>query len=274
MPELPEVEIVCRQLEAKIKGEALVKVQSLRKDLRTALPKTFGLQPSQKILGVRRRSKFILIELQEGLLLSHLGMTGAWRIETFSSYSARLHDHVILHFQTGLCAIYNDPRRFGVLEWWPQKRQMISSPWLRDLGPEPLSEDWEFSAFWASLKRSQVCVKIALMNPKVVVGVGNIYASEILFRAKVRPTKKACRITKLQAQDIYEETRNVLAEAIIAGGSTIENYKNVDGEQGSFQGQHRVYGREGQPCGFCHTPIRAKVISGRSTFWCPGCQPA
>lgn len=272
MPELPEVETVCRQLEAKIKGEALVKVESLRKDLRSPLPKTFTLSRPQKVLKISRRSKYILIELEEGLLLSHLGMTGAWRFEDLSSL--RKHDHVILHFERGSKLVYNDPRRFGVLEWIPQKSKRGESPWLKDLGPEPLSEAWTVQSFFQNLKRFKVPVKVALMNPKLVVGVGNIYASEILFRAGVRPTRRACRITQAQAEMIFKHTRIVLEEAILAGGSTIENYKNLEGQEGGFQQSHKVYGRESLPCCFCHTPIRAKVIGGRSTFWCPTCQRA
>jgi formamidopyrimidine-DNA glycosylase len=274
MPELPEVETVCRQLAKQLEGAFVQKIETLRPDLRSALPPSCELNPAQKVIEVRRRSKYILIELQQGAILSHLGMTGAWRFEDELVFKPALHDHVILHLKDQRRLVYNDPRRFGVFEWFPQRSQLEDSSWLKNLGPEPLSEDWSVPLFWASLKRSNVCIKIALMNPKLVVGVGNIYASEILFRAKVRPTKKACRITKLQAERIFQETRKVLTEAIQAGGSTIENFRNVDLEQGGFQQQHRVYGRENLPCCFCNTPIRAKTLGGRSTYWCPSCQQA
>lgn len=274
MPELPEVETVCRQLARQLEGAALQKIETLSPSLRSALPQSCQLTPPQKVLEVRRRSKYILIELQQGAFLSHLGMTGSWRFEEARLFRPARHDHIVLHLVDHRRLVYNDPRRFGVFEWFSQKSQIADSSWLKNLGPEPLSAEWDLPAFWEKLRRSQVCIKVALMNPKFVVGVGNIYASEILFRAGLRPTRKACRITKLQAERIFQETRNVLSEAIEAGGSTIENYKNVDGEQGGFQGKHQVYGREGYPCCLCGTLIQSKFLGGRSAFWCPSCQQA
>lgn len=274
MPELPEVENVRLSLQSQgFTGQEFARVELLRKNLRTALkPELSRKLPGQKLISIERRAKFLLFETQDFILLSHLGMTGSWRLIGQGENFERLkHDHVILHFVSGQKLIYNDPRRFGVLELFP-KSKLGQNKWLKNLGLEPLEEKFNDEFLFVSTRKRKAPIKGFLMDQRQVVGVGNIYASEALFRAKVKPVRPAGKVTREEAGRLVKSIREILNLAIRAGGSTISDYRNSKGESGSFQLSFQVYDRAKKPCSSCGEPIKSKVISGRNTFWCPKCQ--
>ncbi len=271
MPELPEVEVVRKELEALFEGQPrLEKIEFLRKELRDPMPiAKIQLLLGARILAVRRRAKYLLIETEKGGLLSHLGMTGTWRVAVGGD--DRLHDHVYLHLSNGLRLAFRDPRRFGILEVF-DLRFPEKSPRLCNLGPEPLEEIFTGIYLWRQLKLRKGPVKPALMDQKLVVGIGNIYASEALFRAKIRPQRKSNRVSLESAEILVGQIKQILAEAILSGGSSISDFKGAQDNPGSFHLLHQVYDRKGVPCVICGTLIRQSVMAGRSTFWCPVCQ--
>lgn len=270
MPELPEVEVVCRELSKMIpKNQAISGWQFYRKDLRFKIPqKNLQQLCGLSIISVKRRAKYILFELEEHFIISHLGMTGSWRKKALHEANEK-HDHLSFVLSDGTQFIFNDPRRFGSIE-------VIAKSQLQKrfeaLGVEPLDGETDFSRLTANFKKLKAPIKTALMNQKLIVGVGNIYASEILFASRIAPTKKAEKVTVSQYELIWKNTRAILKKAIQKGGSTIENYKSATGEQGAFQDDFYVYGREKELCRICHNLIKQKVMAGRSTFWCPCCQ--
>jgi formamidopyrimidine-DNA glycosylase len=275
MPELPEVENVRRSLQAAgVEGSKVERVELLRANLRTPfdqrlIAKTHG----QRIERVWRRAKFLLFELSKDAWISHLGMTGSWRVEpkrTGVGFAALKHDHIRVHLSSGMVLVYHDPRRFGVFEAHPGK-DLVHSKWLRGLGQEPL-ESWDGESLHASLRHRESVIKSAIMDQKVVVGVGNIYASEALFMAGIRPTRKANRVSREECGRLAQAIRKVLDKAIASGGSTIRDYRQADGQKGEFQEQLLVYGRAGLSCRQCAQPVKQKVIGGRSSFWCATCQ--
>lgn len=272
MPELPEVENVKLSLQSQGSvGQRFVKVELLRKNLRTPLRAELTRKlPGQTVLAISRRAKFLLFETENYILLNHLGMTGSWRIVD-GEVTPLKHDHVILHFESGLKFIYNDPRRFGVLELLT-KENVLSNRWLKNLGVEPLSDQFTHEHLFTGTRKRKAPIKGYLMDQKNVVGVGNIYASEALFMARVSPTRAAGRLRKIEAEKLVACIREVLIAAIAAGGSTISDYKNSKGESGSFQARFSVYDRKAAPCVVCAEPIRSRVIAGRNTFWCRKCQ--
>lgn len=268
MPELPEVESVKRSLSKKLKkGARWTEVTLTRKDLRVPFPLDLKKKLlNSEVLGLERRSKFLIFKRKEKDLISHLGMSGTWRVLK-EGEELKKHDHVIFGFDNGLRIAYNDPRRFGILDWGGS-----DSPWLKSLGPEPLTKDFNADYFFKKIHKSATSIKVLLMNPKIVVGVGNIYASEILFFAGVRPTRKGLKVTRLECERIVHFTKEVLKKAIQAKGSTLRDYRMVDGESGGFQNLFQVYSRAKELCKTCDSPIRISVLGQRSTFWCPKCQ--
>lgn len=269
MPELPEVENVRRGLAAILaKKPQIESFEFFRPDLRWEMP-VAKLQElcGQRILSVRRRAKFLLFETPRGFILSHLGMTGSWR--EVPRGQERSHDHVYINLSGGVRLGYRDPRRFGVLDFVELDGASVH---LDDLGPEPLEEFFTADGLLRSLRATKRAVKIAIMDPKVVVGVGNIYASEALFRARIRPDREGASIKASEAARLHSEIRELLSEAIDAGGSSISDYVQADGESGLFQDRFRVYDLEGVPCVVCRGKIRRVVQGGRSTFFCPKCQ--
>lgn len=274
MPELPEVENVRLSLQSQGSlGQEFARVELLRKNLRTALkPELARKLPGQKLIAIQRRAKFLLFETGEFILLSHLGMTGSWRLVGANEIvELQKHDHVVLHFVSGQKLIYNDPRRFGVLELIP-KAKLPQNKWLKNLGLEPLEENFNDEFLFASTRKRKAPIKGFLMDQRNVVGVGNIYASEALFRAKVKPVRPAGKLSRREAVLLVESLREILRQAIVAGGSTISDYRNSKGESGSFQLSFQVYDRAKKPCQMCGEAIKSKVIAGRNTFWCPNCQ--
>jgi len=269
MPELPEVEATRLSFADRIAGARIVAAW-LGKPLRWPL----GL-PAQQLVGrhvraVRRRGKYLLLDLDQGLLLLHLGMSGSL------SFGAALpargpHDHFELATSRGTLRL-NDPRRFGAVVWVPDEDAPQARKLLGGLGVEPMSDDFDVSAFHAALKTRRAPIKQVLLAGDVVVGVGNIYASEALFLAGIRPTLSAARLSRPRAAKLHAAIREVLGRALAAGGTTLRNYSNAAGERGTFQFEARVYGREGQPCRVCGTPIKTLRQGQRSTYFCPKCQ--
>jgi formamidopyrimidine-DNA glycosylase len=272
MPELPEVETVRLGLEQIFDGRPVIRnILLMRGDIRFPIPPHLpSVLKGQPILGVRRRAKYLLIDTPKGTLLSHLGMTGSWRVAT--SGDADKHDHCYIELEDGRRLAFRDPRRFGMLDLILPGEES-THPRLKELGPEPLDEEHFNSQYLHKISRHRrVAVKVFIMDQKVVVGVGNIYASEALFRAGIRPQRIAGRITQADSERLANAIQKVLLQAIRGGGSSIRDYRSANGRSGSYQDQHQVYGRAGEPCVKCGTPIRSRVIGGRSTFWCPKCQ--
>lgn len=272
MPELPEVEIVKEGLRKVIKpGVTIEKIQFRRKDLRSPLPTRLKNRIiHQKILDIQRRAKYILFDFENVVMISHLGMTGTWRVVAMDQQLG-LHDHVVLTLSNGKVLAYNDPRRFGVFDIIP-KPGFSADKRFCHLGPEPFSETFDVEYFWQRSRKKVTAIKTFIMDQRFVVGVGNIYASEALYRAGVSPLLTAGNINREQITLLIGAIQQVLKQSIDAGGSSISDYRGVDEVSGSFQDKFLVYGRAGEPCHKCSRAIRAKVISGRSTFWCVNCQ--
>jgi formamidopyrimidine-DNA glycosylase len=272
MPELPEVENVRQSLQRQgAVGQVFANIELLRAGLRTLFPRGLDKKlKGQGLLAIQRRAKFLLFETEDYILISHLGMTGSWRSSHFHVIPEK-HDHAILHFESGLKLIFNDPRRFGILELVDKKKHS-SNRWLKNLGVEPLENEFSHEFLFSRTRRRKVPIKNLIMDQKIVVGVGNIYASEALFKAAVKPLRPSGRITRDEAERLVKSIRAVLQRAIQAGGSTIRDYRNSEGQDGSFQLEFSVYDRAKKPCMKCGTAIRSRIIGGRNTFWCPKCQ--
>lgn len=284
MPELPEVETVVRQLNKIVVGKKLVDKKLWRKDIRFPLPeKMFDkiIEGENKLLRIHRRAKFILLEFADYLIISHLGMTGAWSTHqgSLSQYSPKKHDHLAFGFIDAkaktkaqeLWLIYNDPRRFGFVH---AIRKQDLSAYFSDYGFEPLDmTEAQIDELYKSAQKSKSPVKSFIMNQKNIVGVGNIYACEALFLAGIDPFKLAFKIKKTSFVKLIHEIKNNLSQAILKGGSSIKNYRNANGEEGDFQKSHLVYGKEKTKCSRCKSGlILRKVQAGRSTFFCNACQ--
>ncbi len=269
MPELPEVEVTRLSFAPGIRG-ATVLSASLGKPLRWPL----GVAPQrlvgQQVLGVRRRGKYLLIDLSEGLLLLHLGMSGS---VTFASGQADpgKHDHFDLRTTQGTLRL-NDPRRFGAVVFATSEDDPVAQKLLGRLGVEPLGDDFDGAAFYLGLKQRKAAIKQVLLAGDVVVGVGNIYASEALFMAGIRPTTCANRLSRPRVLRLQSAIRTVLARAVERGGSTLRDFSNAQGESGHFQLEAMVYARQGEPCRQCGAVIKAIKQGQRSTFFCPQCQ--
>jgi formamidopyrimidine-DNA glycosylase len=284
MPELPEVETTCRILRTLTPATQVEELICRRPDLRFAIPKVAqkGLSGA-RILAIERRAKYIIFATDRGGLLSHLGMTGFWRRED-SAPVWRAHDHLAMRFEGGVHLVYNDARRFGFVDWLFPGRE-LSHTRLKNLGPEPLAVAESAACAWLSQvpivspevlfersRRRKVALKPWLMDQRTVVGVGNIYASEALFLAGLRPSRSAARLKANEADKLVVSIRGVLQRAIESGGSTIRTYQNANGEAGTFQVSLNVYDRAGEACKVCGQTIRSSVLGGRSTYWCRSCQ--
>ncbi|MGZ3743540.1 MAG: bifunctional DNA-formamidopyrimidine glycosylase/DNA-(apurinic or apyrimidinic site) lyase [Pseudobdellovibrionaceae bacterium] len=271
MPELPEVETVRRGLAEILKDQPVIKqIELMRKDLRDPIPlKKVQSVVGEKILFVERRAKYLLLKTPKGSLLSHLGMTGTWRVA--GPGEERDHDHIYLHLSGGLRLAYRDPRRFGCFDFVALGQELQHCK-LKSLGHEPLSEDFTGNVLWQKLRGKKTFIKVAIMDQRIVVGVGNIYASEALFRAGIRPSAKASKLSREKCEGLVGVIKEILREAIAAGGSSISDYAQFTGEQGHFQQGFRVYDREGERCVICNTKISAQILGGRSSYWCSKCQ--
>lgn len=272
MPELPEVEIVRRGLAQRLPGRRVSALQVRERRLRW--PVEEGLEQrlaGQRIEAVGRRGKYLLLTFADGTLISHLGMSGSWRWIAAGEPPGN-HDHIDLVFDGDLLR-YHDPRRFGSLHWHADETgPVLAHPLLARLGVEPLSDGFDAALLYRASRGRALSVKQFLLAGQAVVGVGNIYASEALHRAGIRPTRRASSLSRAACERLTHEIRATLSESIDRGGSTLRDFVASDGAQGYFQATARVYGRAGEPCVACATPIREIRQQQRASFFCPACQ--
>lgn len=294
MPELPEVETVRRGLEPVLAGQRIVRLEQRRADLRFPFPPRFAQRLSGKrIERVRRRAKYLLAEIEgDQILAMHLGMTGRFTILApadarqaspgafeYDAGANPAHDHVILHMESGVTVTYNDARRFGYMDLFPAA-DIATHPHFRKLGVEPLGNDLNAGYLAARAQARRTDLKAFLMDQRIVAGLGNIYVCEALYRARLSPNRAAGSIARKsgaptdRAENLTVAIRNVLEDALRAGGSTLRDFRQADGALGYFQHTFAVYGREGEPCARtgCRGTVRRTIHAGRSTFHCPICQ--
>lgn len=276
MPELPEVETVMRGLSPYMQGEVIERVILKRKDLRIPFPKNLSQQlQGRRVLNLSRRAKYILITLDNNVVLVvHLGMSGRVDVvEAEQDFQIRKHDHFILGLHSGVRIIYNDPRRFGMIFTVDQKA-IENHKSFAMLGPEPLGNGFSATYLKEKLKGKKQSIKQAIMDQRVVVGVGNIYVCEALYESGIDPTKKAHEVSLKKLENLTRSIRHVLRKAINAGGSTLNDYRQADGSLGYFQHHFKVYDQEGTLCPKCKKAeykkpcIRRLAQSGRSTYYC------
>jgi formamidopyrimidine-DNA glycosylase len=269
MPELPEVETTRRGLAPHVVGKTIAAIEVREPRLRWPVPPSLPRElTGERIESLGRRGKYLLFATRAGTLLVHLGMSGSLRYLPEARAHGQ-HDHIDLKFVDGGCLRYHDPRRFGSLLLTSEPHL---HPLLKSLGPEPLSDEFTADYLRESCRGRQVAIKPHLMNGHVVVGVGNIYANEALYRAGIRPTRPARRVPRAAFEPLVTSIRDVLTAAIDDGGTTLRNYVGGDGEPGYFRTALRIYERDGEPCLTCGTSIRRKVLGQRATYFCPKCQ--
>jgi formamidopyrimidine-DNA glycosylase len=270
MPELPEVETVRLGLIPHFEGRIIERVLVRRHDLRQPIPKTLAKSlAGRRLIRIARRAKYLLLHVEGGLvLILHLGMSGRILIGHGAPPEGK-HDHLVLIAQGGATAAFNDPRRFGLALLAPEEG-LETHPLFAGLGPEPLSQEFDGNVLRHGLEGRRGPLKPALMDQRLVVGVGNIYASEALFRARLSPLRPAGSLSAAEARRLANAIKGVLEEAIASGGSSLRDHKRPDGELGYFQHHFAVYGRTGQPCPGCDCQegVRRIVQAGRSTFYC------
>jgi formamidopyrimidine-DNA glycosylase len=292
MPELPEVETVRRGLQPVMEGFKIVKAQTRRKDLRFAFQKDFAARlEGQIVIGLGRRAKYLVADLESGdVLLMHLGMSGSFRVVSDGEATMpgvfhhprneqRAHDHVVFQMSSGPWVIFNDPRRFGYMKVLARS-EMDKEPLLKGLGPEPLGNAFDAAMLAGSCANRKTSLKAALLDQRVVAGLGNIYVCEALFRAHLSPRRLAATLATKKgeptdhAKRLVSAIHAVLNQAIKAGGSSLRDHRQTTGELGYFQHSFQVYDREGERCqtAGCSGVVKRFVQNGRSTFWCPKCQ--
>ncbi|WP_086463910.1 bifunctional DNA-formamidopyrimidine glycosylase/DNA-(apurinic or apyrimidinic site) lyase [Oceanibaculum nanhaiense] len=275
MPELPEVETVRRGLAPHLEGRRLVHVEARRPDLRWPLPVDFAQRlQGRTVVALRRRAKYLLAEMEDDtVLIAHLGMSGRMLITHGQPPALEKHDHIVLATDRDVWIRFNDARRFGAMDLTTLDA-LDTHKLLAGLGPEPLSNEFNGPALAAALAGRHTPIKAALLDQHVVAGIGNIYACEALYRSGLSPRRLAHTVQGGRAERLATAVKQVLAEAIEAGGSTLRDYRQADGELGYFQHAFKVYGREGEACRApdCGRPLRRLVQSGRSTFYCATCQ--
>lgn len=271
MPELPEVETTRRGIEPYVTGMRMTELIIRRYDLRQPVSDHITALEGRRIRAVTRRSKYLLFEIDDGsTLLIHLGMSGSLRVvEPEDAW--KKHDHVGISMENGRQLRFHDPRRFGLVLRLMEK-DPLSHALLKGLGPEPLEDAFTVDQLKAACAKRSAAIKLVIMDAKTVVGVGNIYASEALFRAGILPETPANKIPKPRLGKLVTAIREVLAASIIEGGTTLRDFLNSDGEPGYFKQSLFVYGRKGEPCRVCGTPILHAVLGQRATYWCPKCQ--
>ena len=269
MPELPEVETSRRGIEPYIVDQTIAAVQIHERRLRWPVSRDIDQRlPGATITSVERRAKYLLINTTGGTAILHLGMSGSVFIVDRDT-PAGVHDHVDIELESGYALRLRDPRRFGSLHWSDDAH----NHWLlKDLGPEPLGHEFNGKYLWEKSRRRRVAIKQFIMNAGIVVGVGNIYASESLFVAGINPKRAAGRVSLPRHEALAEAIRDVLQKSIRAGGTTLRDFYGGDGEPGYFQQQLQVYGREDEPCVRCKRPVTAIVQGQRATYYCKNCQ--
>lgn len=269
MPELPEVETTRRGLEPHLQGRRIHGVILRRPALRWPIPAEVETQlPGQRIAAIRRRAKYLLLDTAAGSALLHLGMSGSLRVLPGDT-PVRTHDHVDLSLEDGRVLRFNDPRRFGCLLWQPVGE---THELLRDLGPEPLDGDFDGDYLFARSRGRSASIKTFLMDQRIVVGVGNIYAAESLFMAGINPLREAGKVSRARYQRLADAVKQILGYAIVRGGTTLRDFISPDGAPGYFEQELLVYGREGQTCKQCGRDLRYAAIGQRATVWCGHCQ--
>jgi formamidopyrimidine-DNA glycosylase len=292
MPELPEVETVRRGLQPAMEGSKIVKAEARRGDLRFPFQKDFVARlKGQVVTGIGRRAKYLLADLASGdVLLMHLGMSGSFRVVMHEKKTTqgkfhhprsedRAHDHVVFHMSSGATVIFNDPRRFGYMKIFP-RADIDQQPFLKGLGPEPLGNAFDAKMLARACANKKTSLKAALLDQRVVAGLGNIYVCEALFRAHLSPRRFAATLATKRgeptehAKRLVSAIHAVLNQAIKAGGSSLRDHRQTSGELGNFQHSFQVYGREGKKCETpkCGGTVKRFTQNGRSTFWCPKCQ--
>jgi len=269
MPELPEVETTRRGLAPHLNQRSVTGVVLRRPDLRWPIPPEIRrLLPGEKLRGIRRRAKYLLLDTDPGSALLHLGMSGSLRVLPGKTPVAA-HDHVDLVLDNGRVLRFNDPRRFGCLLWQPAGE---THELLRDLGPEPLSDSFDGDYLYELSRGRRAPVKTFLMDQGIVVGVGNIYAAEALFAAGIAPARAAGRVSRERYDLLAQEVKRILAHAIERGGTTLRDFIDPNGAPGYFEQELQVYGREGEPCRRCRRPLRNAPLGNRASVWCSRCQ--
>lgn len=268
MPELPEVETSRLGIRPYLLHQKIHKIIVRQSKLRWPIDKDIVQAEGHLIEDVQRRAKYILIKLAIGWIVIHLGMSGSLRILTENKVAAK-HDHVDLVLENGVILRYTDPRRFGAWLWTPFLKWL---PQLANLGPEPLSDDFNAVYLQPLLEKRKVPIKSLIMDNHVVVGVGNIYASESLFMARILPTRLANTLTVVETTRLVQAIKQVLTKSIEQGGTTLRDFAQSDGKPGYFVQQLQVYGRAELGCFICNTPIKSQRIGQRNTFYCENCQ--
>jgi formamidopyrimidine-DNA glycosylase len=291
VPELPEVETVRRGLQPAMEGARFVKVEARRPDLRRPLPADFVRRIEGKtVIGIGRRAKYLTVDLSSGeVLLMHLGMSGSFRVSHDDTHGspgafhhprsvASAHDHVVFHMSSGATVTFNDPRRFGLMLLVP-RTELSEHPLMREVGPEPLGNAFDAKLLAAACAGKKTSLKAALLDQTVVAGLGNIYVCEALHLAHLSPKRRASTLATRGAPNpravaLVDAIKAVLNAAIKAGGSSLRDHRQTDGELGYFQHHFRVYDHEGEPCVTpgCKGTVKRIVQNGRSTFFCPVCQ--
>ncbi|MGI9227649.1 MAG: bifunctional DNA-formamidopyrimidine glycosylase/DNA-(apurinic or apyrimidinic site) lyase [Gammaproteobacteria bacterium] len=269
MPELPEVETTRRGISPHVIDKKINKVITRQRQLRWPIPRNLNaLTKNQKIKNITRRGKYLLFQTDAGHIILHLGMSGSLRIVANDSIPKK-HDHVDFVFSSQILR-FHDPRRFGTILWTCE--DPLQHKLLLELGPEPLNEEFNGAHLHTQAKTRKVNVKNFIMNSYIVVGVGNIYASEALFLSGIHPQRAAGRISAERYIVLAENIKKVLQSAIEMGGTTLRDFVREDGKPGYFANQLNVYNKKGQPCPRCNTPIQARVLGQRSSFFCKNCQ--
>jgi formamidopyrimidine-DNA glycosylase len=287
MPELPEVETVRLGLAPAMEGARFKKVEVRDRRLRWPIAKDFEKRlQGERVEGLGRRAKYLLADLSSGdVLLMHLGMSGSFRVGKdakpglyyHEKSKSAAHDHVVFHMSNGATVTFNDPRRFGSMKIVPRSK-LDAEPLLRNLGPEPLGNEFDAAMLAKACAGKKTSLKAALSDQRVVAGLGNIYVCEALFRARLSPKRQASTMADRSGQPneraraLVEAIKAVLHDAIKAGGSSLRDHRRADGSLGDFQHNFQVYDREGAPCPVCRGKIKRIVQNGRSTFYCPKCQ--
>lgn len=269
MPELPEVETTIRSLQPHLEQATIQDVMIRQHQLRWAIPKNLRQQLiQQQVILISRRGKYLLFQCSSGTLIIHLGMSGSLRLLPQPS-APRKHDHVDIIFNQG-CLRYTDPRRFGAILWTsanPMQHVLLSK-----LGVEPLTTAFTADYLYQQTRKRHTAIKVLLMNHHVVVGIGNIYASEALFLSRIHPAMPAHQLTHEQADVLVKQCKRILKKAITRGGTTLRDFSHSDGQPGYFSQQLHVYGRQGLPCSLCQETLQAVVLAQRNSVFCPRCQ--
>lgn len=270
MPELPEVETTCRGIAPHVINRAVTRVIVRQPQLRWPVPADLAEQlAGRKLLGASRRGKYLLLQFPHGHLLIHLGMSGNLRIVQRRE-DPGFHDHVDIEFGEEHILRLNDPRRFGAVLWTAEP--LAEHPLLAHLGPEPLEAGFDADYLYQRSRKRKQAIKSFIMDSKVVVGVGNIYANEALFAAGIRPSRPAGSVSRARIESLVAEIKLVLARAIEQGGTTLRDFVGGDGKPGYFKQQLQVYGRTGEPCRQCELPLKELRLAQRSTVYCTACQ--